>query len=98
MAMETDKEEYEKKPLKIIPGNYGSPWFGAIKDRLDFFWFQGETKFWTSRKEKYNSTIFRVNVVPGPPGFPTTKAIMLLDQKSFPILFDTTKGPSFVSR
>lgn len=64
---------------------------GAIRDRLDFFWFQGETQFWTSRLQKYKSTIFRCNVAPSPPGFPTSKVIMLLDQKSFPILFDVSK-------
>lgn len=78
-------------PLKKIPGSYGLPYFGAIKDRLDFFWFQGETEFWASRVKKYESTVFRVNVAPSPPGFPISKVIMLLDQKSFPILFDTDK-------
>lgn len=78
-------------PLKRIPGSYGLPYLGAIKDRLDFFWFQGETEFWVSRLEKYKSTIFRTNVPPSPPGFPISQVIMLLDQKSYPILFDVSK-------
>eukprot|EP00249_Psilotum_nudum_P034403 c5341_g1_i1 orf=321-1796(-) len=78
-------------PLKEVPGSYGLPFFGPLMDRLDFFWFQGEKKFWESRMKKYNSTVFRTNVPPSPPGFPTSSVIMLLDQKSFPILFDTSK-------
>ncbi|MCO5606104.1 hypothetical protein L7F22_060291 [Adiantum nelumboides] len=81
----------DELPLKTIPGSYGMPFFGPIKDRLDFFWFQGQTRFWTSKMEKYQSTVFRVNVAPGPPGFRTSNVIMLLDQKSFPILFDVSK-------
>lgn len=81
----------DELPLKTIPGSYGLPFFGAIKDRLDFFWFQGQTKFWTSRMDKYKSTVFRVNVAPSPPGFRTSSVIMLLDQRSFPILFDVSK-------
>lgn len=75
-------------PLQNIPGTYGVPYFGAIKDRLDFFWFQGIETFFKSRVEKYNSTVFRVNMPPGPPGFPDPRVITLLDQKSFPTLFD----------
>ncbi|CAK9857033.1 unnamed protein product [Sphagnum jensenii] len=75
-------------PLQNIPGTFGVPYFGAIKDRLDFFWFQGIETFFKSRVEKYNSTVFRVNMPPGPPGFPDPRVITLLDQKSFPTLFD----------
>eukprot|EP00250_Pteridium_aquilinum_P005639 c15706_g1_i1 orf=402-1886(+) len=78
-------------PLKAIPGSYGISYFGAIKDRLDFFWFEGQTEFWTSRMKKYGSTVFRVNATPGPPGFSTCPVIMLLDQKSFSVLFDVSK-------
>ncbi|KAI5063851.1 hypothetical protein GOP47_0021127 [Adiantum capillus-veneris] len=85
------QDSSDELPLKTIPGSYGMPFFGPIKDRLDFFWFQGQTKFWTSRMEKYQSTVFHVNVAPGPPGFRTSHVVMLLDQKSFPILFDVSK-------
>lgn len=78
-------------PLKEIPGGYGLPFLGPIKDRLDFFWFQGEREFWASRLKKYKSTVFRTNVPPSPPTFSANNVIMLLDQKSFPILFDTDK-------
>lgn len=80
-----------KLPLRSIPGDYGVPLFGAIKDRLDYFWFQGEEKFYQSRVEKYNSTVFRTNMPPGPPLAKDARVICVLDQKSFPILFDTSK-------
>lgn len=78
-------------PMRPIPGDYGVPFFGAVKDRLDYFWFQGEDKFFKSRIEKYNSTVFRVNLPPGPPIAKDPRVIALLDQKSFPTLFDVSK-------
>lgn len=78
-------------PLRTIPGDYGLPLIGPIKDRLDYFWFQGEEKFYQSRVEKYNSTVFRVNMPPGPPLAKDPRVICVLDQKSFPNLFDVTK-------
>lgn len=78
-------------PLRNIPGDYGLPLVGALKDRLDYFWFQGEEKFYQSRVEKYNSTVFRTNMPPGPPLAKDARVICVLDQKSFPILFDVEK-------
>jgi hydroperoxide dehydratase len=78
-------------PLRPIPGDYGLPIIGAIKDRLDYFWFQGQDKFFQSRIDKYGSTVFRVNVPPGPPIAKDARVICLLDQKSFPTLFDVSK-------
>lgn len=78
-------------PLRAIPGDYGPPIYGAIRDRLDYYWFQGEEKFYRSRMEKYGSTVFRVNMLPGPPIASNPRVICLLDQKSFPVLFDTSK-------
>jgi hydroperoxide dehydratase len=77
--------------LKEIPGTYGLPFFGAVKDRLDFQWFQVGAKFYTSRRDKYQSTVYRTNVPPGPPFYPDPRVVMLLDQKSYPILFDNSK-------
>lgn len=67
------------------------PFYGAVKDRLDYFWFQGEEKFYHSRMEKYKSTVFRINMPPGPPIAHDSRVICLLDQKSFPVLFDVSK-------
>jgi hydroperoxide dehydratase len=77
--------------MRPIPGDYGVPFHGAVKDRLDYFWFQGEEMFFRSRMKKYNSTVFRVNVPPGPPLAKDPRVICLLDQKSFPTLFDVSK-------
>lgn len=86
----SDSGSDSKLPLKAIPGEYGGT-LGAIKDRLDFFWFQGLGEFFTSRMKKYQSTVFRVNMPPGPPGFPDPRVILLLDAKSYPVLFDVNK-------
>ncbi|KAL5712679.1 hypothetical protein ACHQM5_014825 [Ranunculus cassubicifolius] len=78
-------------PLRKIPGSYGIPYFSAVKDRLDYFYYQGKTEFFKSRQEKYQSTIFRHYNTPGPFMAPNSKVICLLDAISFPVLFDTTK-------
>ncbi|XP_030524990.1 allene oxide synthase 1, chloroplastic-like [Rhodamnia argentea] len=78
-------------PLKPIPGSYGLPFFGAIKDRLDYFYREGTDKFFRTRVQKYQSTVFRTNMVPGPFMAPNPKVVVLLDAVSFPVLFDTSK-------
>ncbi|KAI3448069.1 hypothetical protein Pfo_004734 [Paulownia fortunei] len=78
-------------PLKEIPGGYGLPFFGPIKDRIDFYYNQGQDEFFRARIKKYNSTVFRVNSPPGPFNAKDSKVIVLLDAVSFPILFDTSK-------
>ncbi|XP_030525045.2 allene oxide synthase 3-like [Rhodamnia argentea] len=78
-------------PLKEIPGGYGTPFFGAIKDRLDYFYNQGREEFFRHRMLKYDSTVFRVNMPPGPFVASNPKVIVLLDAASFPVLFDTSK-------
>ncbi|KAE8674540.1 Allene oxide synthase [Hibiscus syriacus] len=85
-----DIEENEL-PLREIPGDYGLPFFGAIKDRLDYFYNQGPEEFFRSRIKKYNSTVFRNNMPPGPFISSNPKVITLLDAKSFPVLFDLSK-------
>ncbi|KAG6557471.1 hypothetical protein Mapa_000744 [Marchantia paleacea] len=78
-------------PLREIPGDYGLPFFGAFKDKMDYYWAEGVPKFYENRRDKYNSTVYRMNTVPGPPGFPDPRVIILLDEKSFPTLFDVDK-------
>lgn len=78
-------------PLREIPGSYGLPVLGAIKDRWNYFYLQGEDQFFRSGMKKYNSTVFRVNMPPGPWISPDPRVIILLDANSFPILFDTSK-------
>ncbi|KAI8532912.1 hypothetical protein RHMOL_Rhmol11G0254500 [Rhododendron molle] len=78
-------------PLKKIPGDYGLPFLGPIRDRYDYFYNQGKDKFFQSRIQKYNSTIFRTNMPPGPFIARNPNVIAVLDAVSFPVLFDTTK-------
>lgn len=80
-----------ERPLKPIPGGYGFSIFGPIKDRYDYFYIQGREKFFRTRMSKYGSTVFRVNMPPGPFISSDSRVIVLLDAVSFPILFDTTK-------
>ncbi|KAL5562543.1 hypothetical protein UlMin_032290 [Ulmus minor] len=78
-------------PLKEIPGGYGFPFVGAIQDRYDYFYNQGRDKFFQTRIDKFQSTVFKTNIVPGPFMAKNPKVIVLLDAISFPILFDTSK-------
>ncbi|KAJ6819665.1 putative inactive linolenate hydroperoxide lyase [Iris pallida] len=77
-------------PTRPIPGSYGPPVVGPLKDRLDYFWFQGPEAFFRSRIESHKSTVFRANM---PPTFPffvgvDPRVICLLDCASFSSLFD----------
>ncbi|MCL7051520.1 hypothetical protein MKW94_016495 [Papaver nudicaule] len=78
--------------MREIPGDYGLPIIGAIKDRYDFLYFQGQDEFFKSRMKKYNSTVFRTNMLPVQfNNGRNAKVIVLLDAVSFPVLFDVTK-------
>lgn len=80
-----------KLPVKNIPGDYGLPVIGPWKDRLDYFYNQGKNEYFKSRIDKYKSTVFRTNMPPGPFISPNSNVIVLLDGKSFPVLFDVSK-------
>lgn len=83
--------EPPKLPLRKIPGDYGIPIIGPYKDRLDYFYNQGRDEYFKSRIQKYQSTVFRANMPPGPLIAPNPNVVVLLDGKSFPVLFDVTK-------
>ncbi|KAI7979813.1 Allene oxide synthase 3 [Camellia lanceoleosa] len=87
----SDESPPSNLPLKQIPGSYGLPFLGPLKDRLDYFYHQGADEFFRSRVQKYTSTVFRTNMPPGPFMASSPKVITVLDAISFPILFDTTK-------
>ncbi|XAR67951.1 Hydroperoxide dehydratase [Bertholletia excelsa] len=77
-------------PVRTIPGGYGWPVLAPIRDRLDYFWFQGPETFFRRRIERHGSTVFRTNV---PPTFPfftgvNPNVIAVLDCKSIAPLFD----------
>ncbi|CAH1422196.1 unnamed protein product [Lactuca virosa] len=79
-------------PLRVIPGSYGIPFFGPIKDRLQYFYGTGgPVEFFKSRVQEFRSTVYRTNMPPGPFISSDPKVIALLDAKSFPILFDVSK-------
>ncbi|KAK2392496.1 hydroperoxide dehydratase [Trifolium repens] len=79
-------------PMRRIPGDYGLPFIGPFQDRLDYFYTEGgRDKFFRTKMNKYNSTIFRANMPPGPFISSNPNVIVLLDGKSFPILFDNSK-------
>ncbi|XP_009627350.1 allene oxide synthase 3 [Nicotiana tabacum] len=80
-----------KLPVREIPGDYGFPFFGAIKDRYDYFYNLGTDEFFLTKMQKYNSTVFRTNMPPGPFIAKNPKVIVLLDAKTFPVLFDNSK-------
>ncbi|CAN6445797.1 unnamed protein product [Victoria cruziana] len=82
-------EKAEQLPLREIPGITKLSYLQALKDRLQYFWFDGREKFFADRIRKYNSTVFRTNLPPSPPGFPTDpRVVMLLDSKSCRVVFD----------
>ena len=87
----SESQSSEIHPLKPIPGDYGLPFIGAIKDRYDYFYNQGRDEFFRFRMKKYKSTVFRVNMPPGPFVASNPNVVVLLDAASFPILFDTSK-------
>eukprot|EP00262_Sarcandra_glabra_P014794 TRINITY_DN43_c0_g1_i1.p1 TRINITY_DN43_c0_g1~~TRINITY_DN43_c0_g1_i1.p1 ORF type:complete len:516 (-),score=20.56 TRINITY_DN43_c0_g1_i1:237-1784(-) len=80
-----------KLPIRKIPGNYGLPFIGPINDRLDFYYNQGRDEFFKSRVQKYQSTVFRANMPPGPFMASNPNVVVVLDGASFPVLFDTSK-------
>lgn len=81
----------EASPVKEIPGSYGPPLLGALADRFEYFVTEGVDQFFKRRIDRYKSTVFKVNMPPGPPIVWDSRVIMLLDGKSFPVLYDLSK-------
>lgn len=88
----TEKEDTPTKlPIREIPGGYGLPFIGAIKDRLDYYYNQGRDNFFSTRVQKYGTTVFRSNMPPGPFMARDPRVVVLLDAASFQVLFDVSK-------
>ncbi|MQL90559.1 hypothetical protein Taro_023157 [Colocasia esculenta] len=92
MAMMASSFAASALPLKTIPGSYGPPVIGPLKDRLDYFWFQGPETFFRHRATNHKSTVFRTNI---PPTFPffrrvDPRVIAVVDCAAFRALFDLT--------
>lgn len=84
--------EPTRLPIRKIPGNYGLPFVGPVKDRREYFYSEGgRDEFFKSKIQKYQSTVFRINMPPGPFIAKDPRVVCLLDGKSFPVLFDVTK-------
>ncbi|XP_078180128.1 allene oxide synthase [Carex rostrata] len=77
-------------PIRKIPGDYGLPLIGPLRDRLNYFYFEGRDDFFKSRIRKHGSTVLRVNMPPGPSVAKDPRVIALLDAASFQVLFDTS--------
>lgn len=79
-------------PPRPIPGGYGIPVLGPLRDRLDYFWFQGPEEFFRRRAAQHRSTVFRANI---PPTFPfflgvDPRVVAIVDTAAFTALFDNT--------
>ncbi|KAL6848499.1 hypothetical protein ACP4OV_021793 [Aristida adscensionis] len=77
-------------PPRPIPGGYGLPVLGPLRDRLDYFWFQGPDEFFRRRAAAHRSTVFRANI---PPAFPfflgvDPRVVAVVDAAAFTALFD----------
>lgn len=83
--------ERTKLPLRKIPGDYGPPVVGPLRDRQDYFYNQGREEYLKSRMLRYESTVYRTNMPPGPFISSDPRVVVLLDGKSFPVLFDDSK-------
>ncbi|KAJ8763585.1 hypothetical protein K2173_002468 [Erythroxylum novogranatense] len=90
MPIPSSSSSSKPLPLKPILGDYGIPFFGAIGDRLDYFYNQGKDHFFTTRIKKYQSTVFRTNMPPGPFIAQNSQVILCL-VFLFRILFDASK-------
>ncbi|CAL4927527.1 unnamed protein product [Urochloa decumbens] len=78
-------------PLRKVPGDYGPPVVGALRDRLEYFYGPGgRDGFFTARVRAHGSTVVRLNMPPGPFVARDPRVVALLDAASFPVLFDTS--------
>ncbi|CDP19212.1 unnamed protein product [Coffea canephora] len=79
-----------KRPRSISPPPR-LPFMGPFKDRLNYFYNEGKDEYVKSRVQKYQSTVSKTNMLPGPFISSNPNVIVLLDGKSFPVLFDVSK-------
>ncbi|KAL6659339.1 hypothetical protein ACP70R_003379 [Stipagrostis hirtigluma subsp. patula] len=76
-------------PIREIPGGYGVPFFSPLRDRLDYFYFQGAEEFFRSRIARHGgATVLRVNMPPGPFISGDPRVVAVLDARSFRVLLD----------
>lgn len=68
-----------KTPI-ALPGSYGLPILGVIYDTLDFLFLSGWKRFFLKRQQKYESSVFKINLF--------MKGIAILDHDGFEPLFN----------
>ncbi|CAD5170273.1 unnamed protein product [Musa acuminata subsp. malaccensis] len=78
-------------PIKEIPGSRNHSLVSRIKTRLEFYYKQREEEFFRSRIAAHGSTVFRINMPPGPFMAANSRVVALLDAKSFRVLLDVSK-------
>ncbi|CAL5023116.1 unnamed protein product [Urochloa decumbens] len=89
-----DKQQQQKLspsglPIHKIPGSYGVPFLSPLRDRLDYFYFQGAEQFFRSRIARAGgATVLRLNMPPGPFISGDPRVVALLDARSFRALLD----------
>lgn len=69
----------QKVSGRQVPGSYGPPIFGVLRDTADVFLVSGVEKFFRRRQRKHGSTVFKVNL------FQPT--IAMLDHRAISSLF-----------
>ncbi|TVU33088.1 hypothetical protein EJB05_24873, partial [Eragrostis curvula] len=92
----SEQQEQKLSPsglqIREIPGSYGVRFFSPLRDRLDYFYFQGAEEFFRSRIARHGSaTVLRVNMPPGPFISGDPRVVALLDARSFRVLLDDGK-------
>uniref|UniRef100_A0A0D9VDU3 hydroperoxide dehydratase n=1 Tax=Leersia perrieri TaxID=77586 RepID=A0A0D9VDU3_9ORYZ len=76
-------------PIREIPGGYGVPFLSPLRDRLDYYYFQGVEEYFRSRVARHGgATVLRVNMPPGPFLAGDSRVVALLDARSFRVLLD----------
>ncbi|XP_062217300.1 allene oxide synthase 4-like [Phragmites australis] len=79
-------------PILTIPGGYGVPFFSPLRDRLDYYYFQGAEEFFRSRITRHGgATVLRVNMPPGPFLSGDSRVVAVLDARSFRVLLDDAR-------
>lgn len=79
-------------PIREIPGGYGVPFFSPLRDRLDYFYFQGAEEYFRSRIARHGgATVLRVNMPPGPFLSGDSRVVAVLDARSFRVLLDDSR-------
>ncbi|EMS46450.1 Allene oxide synthase 4 [Triticum urartu] len=79
-------------PVREVPGGYGVPFLSPLRDRLDYYYFQGAEEYFRSRIARNGgATVLRVNMPPGPFIPADSRVVAFLDARSFSVLLDDAK-------